>query len=78
MPVTSWFPSEDRPTFMLWRLPSWMAGIASSVYAEWQKEYRALKKRRPDKSDVWYSEQIANSAVAQGRNASTIKKNMKP
>jgi hypothetical protein len=47
-------------------------------YAAWQKEYRALKKRRPDESVVWYSEQIAKSAVAQGRDASTIKKNMKP
>ena len=49
-----------------------------AVYAAWQKEYRALKKRRPDRSDVWYSEQIAKSAFAKGRDASTIKKNMKP
>lgn len=48
-----------------------------AIYATWQKEYRALKKRRPNMSDVWYSEQIAKSAAGQGRNASTIKKNMK-
>lgn len=45
-------------------------------YASWQKEYKALKKRRPNMSDVWYSDQIAKTAVAQGRDASTIKKNM--
>ena len=49
-----------------------------AMYTAWQKEYKALKKRRPGESDVWYSEQIAKSAVAQGRDASTIKKNMKP
>ena len=47
-----------------------------AMYAAWKKEYRALKKRRPNMSDVWYSEQIAKTDVAQGRNASTIKKNM--
>ncbi len=49
-----------------------------AMYAAWQKEYRALKKRRPAMSDVWYSEQIAKTPIGQGRNASTIKKNMKP
>ena len=49
-----------------------------AMYAEWQKAYRALRKKYPEKSDVWYSEQIAKSAVAQRRDASTIKKNMKP
>ena len=49
-----------------------------AMYTAWQKEYKALKKRSPGESDVWYSEQIAKSAVAQGRDASTIKKNMKP
>lgn len=48
-----------------------------AVYTSWQKEYRALKKRRPNMSDVWYSDQIAKSAVGHGRSASTIKKNMK-
>lgn len=47
-----------------------------TMYAAWQKEYRALKRRRPNMSDVWYSEQIAKSTIGQGRNASTIKKNM--
>ena len=45
-------------------------------YASWQKAYRALRKKRPNESDVWYSQQIAKTAIAQGRDASTIKKNM--
>ena len=49
-----------------------------AMYAAWQKEFKALKKRRPGESDVWYSQQIAKSIVGQGRNASTVKKNMKP
>ena len=47
-----------------------------ATYAAWQKAYRALLKKSPGKSDVWYSQQIAKTAVAQGRNASTIKKHM--
>ena len=47
-----------------------------AMYATWQKEYRALKKRRPNMSDVWYSKEIAKKTIAQGRDASTIKKNM--
>ncbi len=47
-----------------------------AMYASWHKEYKALKKRRPNMSDVWYSEQIAKSAVGLGRDASTIKKHM--
>ena len=45
-----------------------------AMYAAWQKEYRALRIRRLNKSDVWYSEQIAKSAVAQGRNAAPSKR----
>ena len=45
-------------------------------YASWQKAYKALRKKSPNKSDVWYSQQIAKTAIAQGRDASTIKKNM--
>ncbi len=47
-----------------------------AMYATWRKEYRALKKRRPNMSDVWYSKEIAKKTIAQGRDASTIKKNM--
>jgi len=49
-----------------------------AMYESWSKEYRAQKKKRPNMSDVWYSQQIAKSTVGHGRNASTIKKNMKP
>ena len=49
-----------------------------ALYERWQKEYRTLKKRRPDMSEVWYSQQIARTDIAKGRSAGTIKKNMKP
>lgn len=49
-----------------------------AMYAEWQKAYRALRKKRKDMSETWYSEQIAKMDIAKGRDASTIKKNMKP
>ncbi len=48
-----------------------------AMYERWQKEYRALKQRRPDMSDVWYSQQIAKMDIAQGRNAETIRKHLK-
>ena len=48
-----------------------------AMYEYWRKEYRALKKRRPDMSDVWYSQQIAKMAIAKGRDAETIRKHMK-
>ena len=45
-------------------------------YASWQKAYRALHKKRPNESDVWYSQQIAKTTIAQGHDASIIKKHM--
>ena len=45
-------------------------------YASWQKAYKGLRKKRPNESDVWYSQQIAKTPIAQGRDASTIKKHM--
>jgi hypothetical protein len=49
-----------------------------AMYAVWQKAYRALCKKSPGKSDVWYSQQIAKSSKDNplGRDASTIKKHM--
>lgn len=47
------------------------------MYERWQKEYRALKKKRRKMSDVWYSQQIEKMDIANGRNFSTIKKHMK-
>jgi hypothetical protein len=47
------------------------------LHESWRKEYRALKKRRPEMSDVWYSQQIAKSDIAHGRSAETIRKHMK-
>lgn len=47
-----------------------------ATYASWQKAYKALRKKRPNESDAWYSQQIAKTPIAQGRDASTIKKHM--
>lgn len=46
-------------------------------YASWQKAYRALLKKSPGKSDVWYSQQIAKADKVHVRDPSTIKKHMK-
>ncbi len=46
-------------------------------YEGWRKEYRDLKRKRPNKSDVWYSLQIAKLPIANGRNPETIRKRMK-
>lgn len=48
-----------------------------AIYESWRKEYRAWQKRRPGMSDVWYSQQIAKMDIAQGRDAETIRKQMK-
>jgi hypothetical protein len=47
-------------------------------HERWRKEYRALKRRRPGMSDVWYSREIAKMDIALGRNAETIRKHLKP
>jgi hypothetical protein len=49
-------------------------------YASWQKAYRDLYKKHKlkNKSETWYSEEIAKMEIANGRDASTIKKHMKP
>jgi hypothetical protein len=48
-----------------------------AMYEGWQKAYRTLRKRRPNMSGVWYSQQISQQDVAVGRDAETIRKNMK-
>lgn len=48
------------------------------MYAGWQKAYRELKKKSKDMSETWYSQQIAKMPISKGRDAGTIKKNMKP
>ena len=47
------------------------------LHESWQKEYRALKKRRQEMSDVWYSQQIAKLDIGKGRSAETIRKHMR-
>ncbi|MGA9070668.1 MAG: hypothetical protein WB424_10465 [Terracidiphilus sp.] len=48
-----------------------------ALHESWRKAYRALKKRRPDMSDLWYSQQIAKLEIGKGRNAETIRKHLK-
>lgn len=48
-----------------------------ALHESWRKEYRALKKRRPDLPDTRCSELIADMETAQGRSAETIRKHMK-
>ena len=47
------------------------------MHASWQKKYRELKRSKPGKTDTWYAQQIAKMDIAQGRDAETIRKNMK-
>lgn len=51
--------------------------VTKAMYANWRKAYRALKRKRPGMSDVWYSKQIAKTDNPQGRNADTIRGHMK-
>ena len=39
--------------------------------------YRALRKKSPGHSDVWYSQQIAKTPAGMDRNADTIREHMK-
>ncbi len=48
-----------------------------AMYESWKKAYRNLRKKRKNMSDVWYSQQIAKMDIANGRDAGTIRKNMK-
>lgn len=49
----------------------------AAMHEQWRKEYRALQKKRPNMSDVWYSQQIAKMECAQGKQPETIRKQMK-
>ena len=48
-----------------------------ALHERWRREYRALKKRRPGMSDVWYSREVAKMEIAHQRRAETIRKHMK-
>lgn len=47
------------------------------MYESWRKALRQLRQRRPNMSNVWYSQQIAKMDIARNRSAETIRKNMK-
>jgi hypothetical protein len=46
-------------------------------YKSWQKQYRALRKKHPNMSDVWCSQRIARMDIGSGNSAETIRRNMK-
>lgn len=46
-------------------------------YKRWRKEYRELKRRYPDMSDVRIAQKIAKLDLAEGHSAETIRKHMK-
>jgi hypothetical protein len=48
-----------------------------ATHENWRKEYRKLRREKPGMSDVWYSKKIAKMDIAQGRDAETIRKQMK-
>lgn len=48
-----------------------------AVHESWKKEYRSLKKKHPHMSDAWCSQKIAKMKIANGKNAETIRKQMK-
>jgi hypothetical protein len=48
-----------------------------AMHEGWRKAYRDLKKKRPNMSGVWYSQQIAKMDIAHGRDSETIRKEMK-
>lgn len=48
-----------------------------SMYTDWQKAYRQLKREYPKMSDSWISKKIAKMSISQGRDSETIRKNMK-
>ncbi|MEJ1381086.1 MAG: hypothetical protein RPT95_08995 [Candidatus Sedimenticola sp. (ex Thyasira tokunagai)] len=49
----------------------------AAIHEQWRKEYRALKKKRPNMSDIWYSQQIAKMECANGKQPETIRRQMK-
>jgi hypothetical protein len=52
-----------------------------AMYEDWREEYLRLRRKYPDTvrhSDSWIAKQIAKLDIAQGRDAETIRKNMKP
>ncbi len=49
-----------------------------AMYENWRKAYRKLKRGKPGKPDVWYSQQIAKMKdIAKGKDSETIRKQMK-
>jgi hypothetical protein len=69
-------PAKDRYTPSIARNEARKLDT-QAIYKGWQRAYRALKRKNPDKSDNWCALQITKTDVAQGRDSETIRKNMK-
>lgn len=48
-----------------------------AMYQNWRDEYQALLLKHPDKTDSWFSKQIAKLPIAHNKSAETIRKHMK-
>lgn len=48
-----------------------------AMYQDWNDEYLKLKKLHPNKSKTWCSLQIAKMDIAKGKDAETIRRNLK-
>jgi hypothetical protein len=51
--------------------------ITQAMHESWQKAFRTLQRNKPGMGDLWYSQRIAKSDIAQGRKSETIRKHMK-
>ena len=48
-----------------------------ALHEDWRREYRRLKKSRPEMSDVWCARTIARSDAGGGRSAETVRRQLK-
>jgi hypothetical protein len=70
-------PRGERMWKAVWSLIEEIEAVDVAMYEGWRKNYRSLRKQRPNMSDVWYSQQIAKADIEHGRDAETIRKHMK-
>jgi hypothetical protein len=46
-------------------------------YQDWKRAYRSLKQTHPNRTDIWFSEKIAEMDIAKEASPETIRKHMK-
>lgn len=49
----------------------------NAKYQSWQRAYKELSKKSPKRPDVWYSREIAKTAIGGGDSPETVRKHMK-